>query len=219
LAAADHKGLADALAAFQAEAPTFTKNKTATVKTKTGGEYSYKYADLGDILPAVRPLLAQHGLSWSAKPSQAETGELTLRYQLAHTSGEKDAGEMPLGVARDCRPQELGSAITYARRYALTAQLNLATEEDDDGQTAQHRDTTPASPFDEPYDKEALGKTVAAACVKLAGDRDRGIALFKEIAGECGGRMPQAAAIALITAAEADLSELPPVDPGAPEIE
>lgn len=139
--------LAEALAAFQAEAPKIPKNKTAKVETRSGGSYSYRYADLGDILPVVTPLLAKHGLSWSSKPGRAADGELILEYRLLHTSGEADAGEMPLGVDRKCKPQELGSAISYARRYALTAQLNLAADEDDDGRTAQNapkRATTPS---------------------------------------------------------------------------
>jgi len=127
-----HKGLADALAALQAEVPTFTKSKTARA-----GSYTYSYADLGDILPTVGPILSKHGLSWSSKPGCNDAGELVLAYRLLHASGEADCGEMPLGVPRGCKPQELGSAITYARRYAITAQLNLATEDDDDGQVAQ----------------------------------------------------------------------------------
>lgn len=132
-----HMSLAAALAAFQAEAPTFNKSKTAKVKMKTGGEYTYKYADLGDIIPIVGPLMAKHGLSWSAKPAVTEDGQMVLRFTLRHVSNQEDAGEMPLGVERSCKPQELGSAITYMRRYAMTAQLNIATEEDDDAQTAQ----------------------------------------------------------------------------------
>jgi ERF superfamily protein len=148
-------GLAAALSAFQAEAPTFPKSKTAKVKSKrTGAEYTYTYAALGDILPIVGPLLAKHGLAWSAKPGISDTGDLVLNYALLYMSGEVDAGVMPLGVDRNCAPQELGSAITYARRYALTAQLNLATEEDDDGKAAQDSKATsvkaPAKPAQQP---------------------------------------------------------------------
>ena len=124
-----HDSLAAALAAFQAEVQTFSKNKTANA-----GTYTYKYADLGEIIPKVGPLLAKHGLSWSAKPARADDGEFVLRYVLRHVSGETDGDEMPLGVRQGVRPQELGSAITYMRRYALTAQLNIATDEDDDAQ-------------------------------------------------------------------------------------
>lgn len=136
----EHKSLAEALAAFQAEAPTFNKSKTAKVETRTGGSYTYRYADLGDIVPVVGPLLAKHGLSWSAKVGSNDSGELVLRYVLRHSSDQEDGDEMPLGVAKGCKPQELGSAITYMRRYAMTAQLNIATEEDDDAQAAQGAD-------------------------------------------------------------------------------
>lgn len=135
-----HKSLAEALAAFQGETPSFKKTKTAKVRGKTRDgtpfEYEYHYADLGDILPIVGPLLAKHGLSWSSKPLVTDAG-FVLAYVLRHTSGDEDAGEIPLGVPQGCKPQELGSAITYMRRYALTAQLNVATEEDDDAQAAQ----------------------------------------------------------------------------------
>ncbi|MGA2928486.1 MAG: ERF family protein, partial [Solirubrobacteraceae bacterium] len=132
-----YNGLAVALAAFQAETPTFKKSKTAKVKMQAGGTYEYNYAGLGDILPVVNPLLGKHGLSWSSKPISGPNGEPTLYYRLLHASGECDEGEMPLGVPRGCRVQELGSALTSCRRYALTAQLNLAADEDDDGHVAQ----------------------------------------------------------------------------------
>jgi hypothetical protein len=140
------RSLAEALAAFQAEVPTFRKSKTARVQTKTGGTYTYRYADLGDIVPLIGPLLGKHGLSWSAKPRRGADGDWTLHYVLRHVCGESDEGEMPLLVERDCKIQELGSAITYIRRYAMTAQLNLATDEDDDGQAANASKVANGSP-------------------------------------------------------------------------
>jgi len=47
--------LAGALAAAQAEYPVVPKNRTAKVKTKLGGDYSYSYADLADILKLILP--------------------------------------------------------------------------------------------------------------------------------------------------------------------
>lgn len=140
-------GLAQALAAFQAEVPTFRKSKSATVRPRNGAApYTYRYADLGDIVPLIGPLLGKHGLSWSAKPRRGPDGDWTLHYVLRHVSGESDEGEMPLLVERDCKIQELGSAITYIRRYAMTAQLNLATDEDDDGQAANGSKTANGAP-------------------------------------------------------------------------
>jgi uncharacterized protein (DUF2384 family) len=172
--------LAEALAAFQAEAPTFHKSKTAKVQTRTGGEYSYRYADLSDILPVVGPLLAKHGLSWSSKPGRADDGVLVLQYRLLHSSGEVDAGEMPLGVAAGCKPQELGSAITYARRYALTAQLNVATDEDDDGRAAQAAQPSRSASTDgRTVDRITVAPVAVAAPVeateRVASARQRGM--------------------------------------------
>jgi hypothetical protein len=124
--------LVEALIAFQKDPPTISKNKQGQA-----GNRIYKYADLGEILPIVNPRLAALGLYWSSKVGRDETGELVLKFRLMHVSGEADEGEIPLGVPRNCKPQELGSAQTYARRYAITAQLNLATEDDDDAQAAQ----------------------------------------------------------------------------------
>ena len=119
--------LAAALAAAQGAFPAVTKNRTATVPTKTGGTYSYRYADLTDLLDAVRPVLSANGLA----VVQGGTGERMVT-RLVHTSGQwiEADGTLP---ATQATPQGLGSAITYARRYWLTALLGIAAEEDDDG--------------------------------------------------------------------------------------
>jgi len=133
----EHETLAHALSAFQGDVTTFSKTKTATVETRNGGTYTYTYADLGGILPVVNPLLAKHGLSWSARLGTDSAGDYVLRYILRHVSGESDGDTMPLAVGQGARPQELGSAITYLRRYIMTAQLGLATEEDTDARETE----------------------------------------------------------------------------------
>lgn len=133
----EHKDLAEALSAFQAEVPVFVKDKTATVRMKAGGTYTYKYADLGDILPIVNPLLAKHGLSWSSQPGCTDDGTMVLRFTLRHVGGGTDEGWVPLILGDRYGVQDVGSALTYMRRYAMTAQLNIATDEDDGGQAAQ----------------------------------------------------------------------------------
>lgn len=178
---AAHKSLAEALAAFQAEEGlTFSKTKTAKVQTRNGGEYSYSYADLSDILPVVRPLLAKHGLSWNSKPGRHDDGTLLLCFALRHSSGELDEGAMALGVDAGCKPQEMGSAITYARRYALTAQLNLATEDDDDGNAASRTKTSsPAAP------KEPLASKTDIDAMAFAGD-GLSVPQIKTVLAGCG---------------------------------
>jgi hypothetical protein len=120
--------LASALAAFQAELPRLGKGNTADA-----GTYKYKYADLADVSLAVLPLLGKHGLSFSAKPTLDAAGKFVLEYALRHSSGEFDGGSYPLPTGR---PQEVGSAITYARRYALSAMTGIAPDGDDDGASA-----------------------------------------------------------------------------------
>lgn len=128
--------LTAALAAVQAELPDVRKSETATVQTKTGGSYKYSYADLAAVSKAILPLLGKHGLAWVTKPTITE-GRFVLVYQLRHVSGEMETGEYPLPTGT---PQEIGSAITYARRYTLCSVTGVAPEsDDDDAAAASHR--------------------------------------------------------------------------------
>jgi hypothetical protein len=126
--------IAKALAAFQADMPVVAKNKTAKVPTKAGGSYSYTYADLADITEAAMPLLTKHGLSFACLPGVDEHGP-KLTGTLLHTSGETLAGSLPI---RGATPQEVGSSLTYMRRYLLGCITGLVTDDDEDGQLAEN---------------------------------------------------------------------------------
>ena len=126
--------LAAALAAVQAELPRIHKGQTATVPMKTGGQYSYTYADLADVSAAVLPLLGKNGLAFTTWPTLAGN-RFVLRYELLHSSGESKGGEYPLPM--DAGAQALGSAITYARRYCLCAVTGVAPDDDDDAAAAE----------------------------------------------------------------------------------
>ncbi|HEY9411080.1 MAG TPA: ERF family protein [Jiangellaceae bacterium] len=123
------ENLAAALAQLQTELPEVGKGNTAEVQTKTGGKYKYQYADLADVSKAILPRLGALGLSWVTRPTLNGEGKFVLAYELLHTSGESKAGEYPLQLGT---PQEMGSAITYARRYALCSVTGVAPESDDD---------------------------------------------------------------------------------------
>lgn len=133
-----HDSLAAALAAFQLHLPRIGKDNTAQVKSEKGS-YSYKYADLSDVNGTVLPALARHGLSFSAKPTLTEDGRFVLAYVLRHESGGVDEGSWPLPTSGT--PQQIGSAVTYYRRYALCAVTGVAPDDDDDGQAAQREHT------------------------------------------------------------------------------
>jgi len=134
------EGYAKALAAFQEALPNVSKGHKATA-----GTYSYTYADLTDVSAAVVPLLAKQGLAWSAKPTLTDAG-FVLAYSLRHTDGHVESGEYPLPDPTKTPAQQLGSAITYARRYALTAITGVAPGgDDDDGAKAQEARSSAAS--------------------------------------------------------------------------
>jgi hypothetical protein len=126
--------LAAALAKAQAEIKAPKKGRTAKVPTKAGGSYSYNYADLADVIECYRPALTKHGLALT-QPIRIQDGHMVLVTKLLHASGQWIASEYPL--QNYDRPQEQGSAITYARRYAATSLLGIAAEDDDDGARAQ----------------------------------------------------------------------------------
>jgi hypothetical protein len=124
--------IAKALAAAQAKFEAVGKDKTAKI---TGDKaYSYTYADLASILAAVRKPLSESGLAVVQVITWGE-GHSWLVTRLLHSSGQSIESTYPLREYG--RPQEMGSALTYARRYSLTALLGIAAEEDDDGQAAQ----------------------------------------------------------------------------------
>lgn len=124
------------LAAVQADLPVVGKDQKATVKSDKGS-FTYKYANLATVSAAILPLLSKHGLAWTTRPTLDESGKFVLKYEMRHVSGEAIDGAYPLPTTT--RPQEMGSAITYARRYALCAVTGLAPEEDDDNASVAER--------------------------------------------------------------------------------
>lgn len=98
----DNLGLYAALAAAQAEYPEIPKRRTAKVKTKTQDgrwvEYSYKYADLSDIMSALRPALTKHGLSILHRTDALDNGKVRLTGILAHSSGQTVEAHMDMSA-------------------------------------------------------------------------------------------------------------------------
>lgn len=116
--------LSKALTAFQ-------KDIGAISKDSENPFFKSKYASLENIIEKIKTPLAQAGLSFSQFPS----GVNQLTTILMHISGEYLMAPATM-APKENSPQAQGSAITYMRRYALSAILGLATEEDDDGNQA-----------------------------------------------------------------------------------
>jgi hypothetical protein len=112
-----------------------------------------KYATLDGIMETVRPALAAHGLAVVQGVVHPETGEggrlvgIMVETRLIHTSGEWLASVVPVPVAKG-DAHGLGSALSYGRRYGISALLALSTDEDDDGNAAAK--APPAKPQAKP---------------------------------------------------------------------
>lgn len=128
--------LAAALAKAQAAFPPIKKTKTVRVRTKTGGEYTFDYAPLEAVIDAVRAPLTENDLAYTQTLATLPEGVLALRTMLLHGGGERLEDLCPLPVREGMSAQEIGSLITYFRRYALTCLLGIASEDDDDGNRA-----------------------------------------------------------------------------------
>lgn len=122
--------LAAALASAQATFTFASKDSTAAM----GSAGKRKYADLQSVLEAVREGLTANGLAVVQAPMPEEKG-IKLRTTLAHKSGQWIASELCLPQDKMGGVQGMGSALTYARRYALAAMVGIA-QDDDDGETA-----------------------------------------------------------------------------------
>jgi len=114
--------LAAALSKAQAKMTNPPKTKNGQFR---GGRY--KYADLADVLDHVRVPLTENGL---CLVQMVMPGVLVTR--LMHASGQYIESQYPLPTER-MTPQDMGSYITYARRYAVCPILGIAGETDDDG--------------------------------------------------------------------------------------
>lgn len=121
-----------ALAKFQGLVPAVEKNRRANIPTKSGGSYSYAYADLGDIWAAVRKPLTDNELTVVQLLSGGENGKTKLTTIVGHSSGQELRSTLDLDTTGKTA-QEQGSLFTYMKRYALGAALGISTEEDDDG--------------------------------------------------------------------------------------
>lgn len=126
-----------ALARAQAEIKNPEKTKTGKVfgTSKSGKKYDYefKYADIGDVLQCVLPILSKHGISVT-QPTVIRDGNIILITRL-HFYDEVIESEYPVCQANGTH-QQMGSAMTYARRYALTSLIGVAAVEDMDGEGA-----------------------------------------------------------------------------------
>lgn len=138
------------------EVPNFVTDETAQAGKKT-----YKYLNLATILKTIKPVFEEHGLAFSQRVTFDNTGEARQVIGTVETIIFDDEEQMvacsyPFFVTGD--PQQVGSAITYARRYSLYAVLGIFPDKDDDGAYAKQQYET----ADRPISAEQYAKLVKA---------------------------------------------------------
>lgn len=125
------------LALAQGEFQPIQKNRSVTIDMKdkaTGakkGSYQFRYADLEEITAKTRPALSKHGLATTQFLSLSTSGSGTSIFtRLLHKSGATIESEIPLVSNKDRDIKEYGAVVSYLRRYAKSALLDIAADDD-----------------------------------------------------------------------------------------
>lgn len=128
------KNIAKAIVSFQSEAETLKR-------TSSNPFFKSTYTTLEDIVGAIRPILAKHGLSFLQNTSGSVQGDvISVSTMLLHDSGEFIEFE-PLQIKITGNVQQSMATVTYLRRYSLQCALGIVTtDEDDDGNLASGLD-------------------------------------------------------------------------------
>jgi hypothetical protein len=134
------KELATALAKAQGQIK-------GAVKDSANPFFKSKYADLASVVEAIRSAFAANGLSYIQSVEPSDKDEVRVETTILHSSGEWiGCGVLALPVSK-VDAQGYGSALTYARRYSLSAATGVAPE-DDDGNAAVTAKPVPVKKMD-----------------------------------------------------------------------
>lgn len=151
-----------------------------------------RFASLGSVIATARPILARHGLAVMQFACSDTTGNVGVRTRLLHISGEyvEETVYLPLHEEKGkSKAQVAGSIITYLRRYAQSALLNLYADEDTDGNApagdSTHRPaqktSTPAAPPKAPTTGAAAqGEAKGSASPNPQACKDRFLEIIRE---------------------------------------
>ena len=126
------------------------------LKTSSNPHFRSRYADLSACVEAVVDGLNNNGIFLMQPTHLCEDGVI-VETLFIHESGEQmSAGKLHVPAAKQ-DPQGYGSALTYARRYALMAACGIAPE-DDDGNAATKKPTAPPPPAPPPKTEKPPAK-------------------------------------------------------------
>lgn len=106
----------------------------AATKAANNPHFKSRYADLTTVIEAIKPALVKHGLFFTQHPQPHERG-VQIETFLHHAGGDSMSLGSLFVPANKADAQGFGSALTYARRYALVTAFGVPVE-DDDGNAA-----------------------------------------------------------------------------------
>jgi hypothetical protein len=165
--------LAKALSKAQAE-------MSGAKKSSNNPFFKSKYADLKEVIECVKEPFADNGLSFVQFPISND-GFAGVETVIMHSSGEWISNEYMLKVSKN-DPQGMGSAITYARRYALQAACGVPSE-DDDAESAMGR-SVKVKKAPEPKPEPKQTKTEAIELLAAAEDFSKLVGAWNKVSKE-----------------------------------
>lgn len=114
----------------------FHKEVKQPFKDKNNPFYKSKYVPLENVAEAIDKTSTKFGLTYTQYPVSNEKGEVGVATILHHESGEYMEYPPLMVKPEKNTPQGVGSAITYSRRYSLSAVFGITSDQDDDGNEA-----------------------------------------------------------------------------------
>lgn len=120
-----NKEFAEDFIALQSDIPSMPKDKSG---------YGYKYTDLDTIISVLKPLMKKHNIGF-IQTLETRDGLNGINTTLLHKSGDSISGFVVLPsvtLGKTNNAQNEGAAITYFKRYALSAMFGISSDEDID---------------------------------------------------------------------------------------
>ncbi len=138
-----------------------------------------KYPTIANVIKTIKPTLYELGIVYTQNPT-IENNEDVLKTRIFLAENPSDFIESTIRLLMPKNDmQQLGGAITYARRYALVSLLGIIAH-DDDGTEVSEKPRLPT--WDTPDEKNVYVTQIQECCFK--GDDSGAVQLYRE-AGEC----------------------------------
>lgn len=147
--------LFDAIQKAQFELKNIVKESKADI-----GSFSYKYAELADVIDHIKEVFKKYNLSFVQHVHGNNQNEYKIYTQIQHKDGQFMASSMPVVYSNGLNHgkmnpiQALGSAITYSRRYSLMSLVGIAGEDDDGRSVGEKLDPNKVENFLKEFPQE-----------------------------------------------------------------